>query len=73
MLSQSSRLYLERKGVIPTRRSYHRPVLDPDLNIARYAAVIMPPSAQLVITNNNSPDMAGGSITWPAEEPTNGK
>lgn len=69
MTSKSARLYLEAKGIIYTRRCYHEPILDPNLNIARRNPLIFPAPAQLVMSDYNSPDHAGPTPEWPDKEP----
>lgn len=65
MSSQSSRIYLERKGVLPTLRSKYVSVLDLSKHYIRNVSTIISPDVQLVNENYGSPDMAGISGTWP--------
>lgn len=65
MSSQSSRIYLERKGVLPTLRSKNVSVLDVSKHYIRNVSTIISPDVQLVVDDYGSPDRAGISGTWP--------
>lgn len=68
MISQSSRLYLERAGILPTRRSLHRPTLDASRNLVQQTPAVLSPSVQLALEGGGSPDRAGTAGRWPNEE-----
>lgn len=68
MISQSARRYLERAGLIPTRRRLGRPILDPSINVVRRLPVLILPEHQLVTLQAGSPDLPGEAPPWPVQE-----